>query len=109
VTNTCTEYATVSTGVACTANFTSGLETASVSEPGPLAARNAPEPKGSARGGSVPPTGTLLEDLLGAGSDPQLKREREAGLKRLREQASQGSRGLADEEPALEYLLGGDE
>src|ERR671920_2208377 len=27
VTNTCTEYATVSTGIACTANFTSGFET----------------------------------------------------------------------------------
>ena len=108
VTNTCTEYATVGTGVACTANFTSGFEEASASGSGRLAARNAPEPKGRS-GGSVPPTGTLLEDLLTPGVDPELKREREAGMKALRERASRGSRGLSAKEPVLEYLLGGAE
>lgn len=106
VTNTCTEYATVGTGVACTANFTSGLETASAS--GDLGARNAPEPKGSG-GGSVAPTGTLLQDLLGPGSDPKLERQRNAGMQSLRRRASQGSQGLPADEPALDYLLGGSE
>jgi phospholipid/cholesterol/gamma-HCH transport system substrate-binding protein len=110
VTNTCTEYATVSTGIACTANFTSGFEGASASSnAGPLAARNAPEPPKGSRGGSVPPTGTLLEDLLGTGADPELKREREANLEALRQRASQGSSGLPASEPVLDYLLGGAE
>ena len=104
VTNTCTEYATVGTGIACTANFTSGLETAS----GDLGPRNAPEPKGS-RGGSVPGTGTLLQDLLGPTPDPQLESERDASMRALRQRATQGSQGLPADEPALEYLLGGSE
>jgi ABC-type transporter Mla subunit MlaD len=106
VTNTCTEYATVNTGIACTANFTSGLETASASGPARLQADLAPEPKKGAKGGSVPPTGTLLQDLLGPGSDPQRERERESNLRALRERASQGSPGLAEREPMLDYLLG---
>jgi ABC-type transporter Mla subunit MlaD len=106
VTNTCTEYATVNTGIACTANFTSGLESASASGPARLQADLAPEPKKGAKGGSVPPTGTLLQDLLGPGSDPQRERERESNLRALRERASQGSPGLAEREPMLDYLLG---
>jgi hypothetical protein len=109
VTNTCTEYATVATGIACTANFTTGLEGASASGSQPLAANTAPEPKKGSKGGSVPPTGTLLQDLLGGpASDPQRTREREAGLRALRRRASQGSPGLADKEPVLDYLLGGE-
>jgi hypothetical protein len=104
VTNTCTEYATVSTGIACTANFTSGLETAGAA--GGLEARLAPEPEKDARGGSVAPTGTLLQDLIGPGSDPQRAREREAGLEALRRRANEGSPGLGEKEPMLDYLLG---
>ena len=55
-----------------------------------LASLNAPEPKGEP-GGSVPPTGTLLEDLLADGADPALRRQREASLERLRRQARGGS------------------
>ena len=104
VTNTCTEYATVSTGVACTANFTSGLETAGAASG--LEARLAPEPEKGSGGGSVPPTGTLLQDLLGPASDPQRAREREAGLEALRRRAGEGSPGLGAKEPVLDYLLG---
>jgi ABC-type transporter Mla subunit MlaD len=104
VTNTCTEYATVATGSACTSNFTSTLA-GSAAE---LEARNAPEPERGAEGGSVAPTGTLLDGLLGPDSDPRLEREREEGLERLRKQARSGSPGLAPEEPVLDYLLGGE-
>jgi ABC-type transporter Mla subunit MlaD len=107
VTNTCTEYALVNTGAACTANFTSGFETASAATAKPLAAHNAPAPKGPG-GGSVPPIGTLLEDLIGGGR-PELERRREAGLKALRRRATGGSPALQPEEPVLDYLLGGEE
>ena len=69
----------------------------------------APEPPKGSGGGSVAPTGTLLQDLLGPGSDPKLERERKAGLQALRRRASQGSQGLPADEPALDYLLGGSE
>jgi ABC-type transporter Mla subunit MlaD len=104
VTNTCTEYATVNTGIACTANFTSGLETAEAADG--LEARLAPEPEKGAEGGSVAPTGTLLQDLLGPGSDPQRAREREAGLEALRRRSREGSPGLGEKQPMLDYLLG---
>jgi virulence factor Mce-like protein len=106
VTNTCTEFAIANTGAACTANFTSGFETTSA-DPAELAARNAPAPEGSGSG-SVPPTGTLLEGLLGK-DDPALERQREEGLEALRRQAESGSPALPDEEPVLDYLLGGEE
>jgi ABC-type transporter Mla subunit MlaD len=106
VTNTCTEYATTNTGIACTANFTSGFETASDSQADALPARTAAEPKGDSRG-SVAPTGALLENLIGAGADPQLERRREEGMRRLRRQARDGSPALGAEEPVLDYLLGG--
>ena len=107
VTNTCTEYATVSTGAACTANFTSGFESASASPGRKLAAHNAPQPKGGVAGG-LPPTATLLEGLLGR--DARLQRERKARRQRLQRQARGGSAGLGGaEEPLLEYLLGGEE
>jgi ABC-type transporter Mla subunit MlaD len=109
VTNTCTEYATVNTGIACTANFTSGLESASASGSGAVAAHTAPEPKKGSGGGSVPPTGTLLQDLLGPASDPQRTRERQSSLKALQKRAGQGSQGLGDTEPMLDYLLGGEQ
>jgi ABC-type transporter Mla subunit MlaD len=105
VTNTCTEYATVATGVACTANFTSAAAAAAK----PLQAELAPEPKKGSGGGSVPPTGTLLRDLLAPASNPQLDRQREANIRALRKRASQGSAGLDEGEPMLDYLLGGEQ
>jgi hypothetical protein len=108
VTNTCTEYATISTGVACTANFTTGVASSTAASSGKLSANLAPEPERGS-GGSVAPTGTLLEDLLGEGSDPELRREREASQEALRKRSRQGSPGLADKEPVLDYLLGGEQ
>ena len=108
VTNTCTEYATVPTGIACTANFTTQTAASANNPDELLASLNAPEPKGEARG-SVPPTGTLLENLLGQGTDPQLEGQREENLQRLRDQASGGSPGLGPKEPVLDYLLGGED
>jgi ABC-type transporter Mla subunit MlaD len=108
VTNTCTEYAPVPTGVACTANFTAGAAAAAASDAQPLQADLAREPEKGAKGGNVPPTGTLLRDLLApAAADPQVDREREANLRALRKRATQGSQGLGSREPMLDYLLGG--
>jgi ABC-type transporter Mla subunit MlaD len=108
VTNTCTEYATVSTGIACTANFNSGFG-AAAERAEPLQAELAPQPKGESSGGSVAPTGTLLRDLLGPGSDPQADRRREANMRALRRRASGDSTGLGAHEPMLDYLLGGEQ
>jgi virulence factor Mce-like protein len=109
VTNTCTEYATVNTGVACTANFTSGFG-AAAAQAKPLEAELAPQPDRSApSGGSVAPTGTLLRDLLGPGPDPKADRQREQSMRALRERAGAGSPALGGaREPMLDYLLGGE-
>jgi phospholipid/cholesterol/gamma-HCH transport system substrate-binding protein len=107
VTNTCTEYATVPTGVACTANFTSSVAANAADGAKPLQANLAPEPKKGASGGNVPPTGTLLRDLLSPASDPSIDRQREANMRALRRRASQPSPGMAAGEPMLDYLLGG--
>ena len=107
VTNTCTEYATVTTGIACSANFTSGF--AATADAKPLEAQLAPAPEKGSKGGSVAPTGTLLRDLLGPGSDPQADREREHNMRALRERATQGSEGLGAREPMLDYLLGAEQ
>ena len=106
MTNTCTEYATVSTGVACTANFTSGVAADAAAGAQPLQADLAREPEKGATGGSVPPTGTLLRDLLAPASDPEVDRRREANMRALRKRATEGSSGLGDREPMLDYLLG---
>jgi ABC-type transporter Mla subunit MlaD len=105
VTNTCTEYATVNTGVACRANFTAAVASAA-NDAAPLSANLAPEPKKGSAGGSVPPTGTVLKDLLEPASDPSVDRQREANMQALRRQASGGSPGLGPREPMLDYLLG---
>ena len=106
VTNTCTEYATVATGVACRANFTAGVAASTGAKP--LQADLAREPEKGATGGNVPPTGTLLRDLLAPASDPQVDRQREANMRALRKRAAGGSAGLGDREPMLDYLLGDD-
>jgi ABC-type transporter Mla subunit MlaD len=103
VANVCSEYKLVFDSSQCNSNFYNPFESASASSDS-LEPRNAPEPKGSG-GGSVPPSGTLLEGLI-AGEDPSLARRREASLERLGRQAQGGSPALGDEEPMLEYLLG---
>jgi phospholipid/cholesterol/gamma-HCH transport system substrate-binding protein len=104
VVNECSSYATEPVGPPCNATFGDTGVGASAS----LAARNAPAPKGGEGDGSVAPRGTLLSRLLGPAEKPAQTRQREAGLRRLRERAARGSRALSDSEPALDYLLGSD-
>jgi ABC-type transporter Mla subunit MlaD len=107
VTNTCTEYALLPAGGECSANFTSGVAQSAGSTQGRLEAHSAPEPEGE-QDGTLAPTAERLADLLADGADPALRREREAGLERLRRQARAGSPALGEEEPLLDYLLGGE-
>jgi ABC-type transporter Mla subunit MlaD len=104
VTNTCSGYFLEISGGCRSTFFDPDTEPASAS----LEARNAPEPEGDS-GGSVAPTGELLSGLLGEGATPEQVRERDRNLGRLRNQAQGRSPALPPEEPALEYLLGGDE
>jgi len=103
VTNVCTNYATQQ-GVACRSTFFD--PNAESSTAGPLAAANADPSKQTGKG-SVPPTGTLLQNLLGQREDPSVRRRREENLQTLRERSQRGvSPALQDAEPALDYLLG---
>ena len=57
----------------------------------------------------MPPTGTLLQDLLGQGGDPSVRQRREENLDALRRRSERGvSPALEQAEPALDYLLGGE-
>ena len=105
VTNLCTTY-TAEISVNCSANFFNAPEEpASISS---ATARNA-SAAGSAGGGSVAPTGSVLGGLLGRGETQAQTREREQNLQILRERAKTRSPGLAGaDEPALDYLLGED-
>jgi hypothetical protein len=68
-------------------------------------------------GGSVAPTGSLLQDLLGQGGDPSVDRRREQNMDALRRRAQQRrspallegrSPALSGAEAGLDYLLGSD-
>jgi len=73
-----------------------------------LAPANADPSKQTGKG-SVPPTGTLLQELLGQGGDPSVAERRRENLDALRERHERGvSPALQDAEPALDYLLGGE-
>ena len=72
----------------------------------PLEAANA-DPSTQTGKGSVPPTGTLLQDLLGK-SDPNVSKQREQNMEALRRRAERGSPSSDPAEPALDYLLGGE-
>ena len=106
VTNVCSTYA-VEPSPACRSTFNDpAAETSTAS--GSLEAANADPSKQTGKG-SVPPTGTLLQDLLGQGSDPSVAERREENLDALRRRSERGvSPALEDAEPALDYLLGGD-
>jgi phospholipid/cholesterol/gamma-HCH transport system substrate-binding protein len=100
VTNLCSTYA-IANFPACSANFTAQASSADAS----LAPANAAVAKTGQ--GSVLPGGSLLNDLLGAGSDPDAARQREQNLDTLRERARGGSPALGGSgEPMLDYLLG---
>jgi ABC-type transporter Mla subunit MlaD len=106
VTNVCSTYA-LEPSPACRSTFYDPAAESS-SAGGPLQAANADPSKQTGKG-SVPPTGTLLQDLLGQGSDPSVDRRREENLEALRRRSERGvSPALEGAEPALEYLLGGE-
>jgi phospholipid/cholesterol/gamma-HCH transport system substrate-binding protein len=103
--NTCTTYSLVPQGQACNSNFfnPSELDTASAA----LKPDDAPEPQESDNQGSVAPTGTLLQGLLGTNETPEQARERKDSINRIQEQARAGSTAYGEGEPMLDYLLGG--
>ena len=107
LTNVCSTYA-VAFSSGCAATFYDpSVEGSSASAGGPLEAANAKEAPSNGVG-SVPPTGTLLQDLLGQG-DPSVDKQREQNLEALRRRAQRGrSPALDPAEPALDYLLGGE-
>lgn len=105
VTNNCSAYVLVpASSQNCNARFFSSLGDARAD----LSPHNAKfDERAEPGGGSVTPQGTLLQGLLGSPSDPDQIRERDQGLKRLRQGAGGQSEALQGEEPMLDYLLGG--
>jgi ABC-type transporter Mla subunit MlaD len=108
VTNVCSTYALEQSSTCRSTFFDPAAEITSASAGGRLQAANAAASRQTG-GGSVPPTGSLLQDLLGEGGDPSVRRLREQNLDALRERHERGvSPALQDAEPALDYLLGGE-
>jgi hypothetical protein len=106
VTNVCSTYALEPSSACRSTFFDPAAESSAAS--GPLEAANADPSKQTGKG-SVPPTGTLLQDLLGQGDDPSVRQRREENLDALRRRSERGgSPALEQAEPALDYLLGGD-
>jgi ABC-type transporter Mla subunit MlaD len=104
VTNVCSTYALEPSPACRSTFFDPSAESSSAS--GALDAANA-DPRKQTGKGSVPPTGTLLQDLLGPGRDPSVDKRREQNLDALRRRSEQGvSPALENAEPALDYLLG---
>jgi ABC-type transporter Mla subunit MlaD len=104
VTNVCSTYALQPSSACRSTFFDPAAESSAASAE--LEAANADPSKQTGRG-SVPPTGTLLQDLLGQGGDPSVRERREQNLDALRRRHEAGaSPALEDAEPALEYLLG---
>jgi virulence factor Mce-like protein len=105
VTNVCSTYA-LEPSSACRSTFFDPAAEASTAS-GELAPANA-DPGTQTGRGSVPPTGSLLQGLLGQGGDPTVGRRRDQNLDALRRRSRVGSPALQKAEPALEYLLGGE-
>jgi len=101
IANSCSVYATIPTP-GCQATFSASSASAA-----PRLAKAARRSKVSA--GSIAPTGSVLDGLLGQGEDPATTRARKRNIQRIRRQASRPSPGLGPREPMLDYLLGGDE
>jgi ABC-type transporter Mla subunit MlaD len=103
--NLCTTY-TIQPFSNCLAKFSNPAAAAASDT---TAARSAKAPTGRAEG-SVAPSGTLLQGLIGPDASSGRAREREANLEVLRRRDARGrSPALQGEEPMLEYLLGGGE
>jgi virulence factor Mce-like protein len=108
VTNVCSTYA-LEQSPACRSTFFDPSTEASSAAGGSLDAQQADASR-EPRGGSVAPTGTLLQDLLGQAGDPTVDRRREANLDALRRRARQGtSPALGGAEAGLDYLLGSED
>jgi ABC-type transporter Mla subunit MlaD len=105
IVNLCSTYA-ISPTPGCNANFTEA-QIASArrrDDVGPAIAEIAKKGDSS---GSVPPTGTLFEQLV-APEEDEVRRERERRLEEIRQQANEPSPGTGDaQDPLLDYLLGG--
>lgn len=106
VTNVCSTYALDPSSSCRSTFFDPGSEVSSAG--GELAPANAEASRQTGEG-SVAPTGSLLQDLLGQGGDPTVGRRREENLDALRRRHQMGSSpALEQAEPALDYLLGGE-
>jgi ABC-type transporter Mla subunit MlaD len=105
VTNNCSSYVLRPAALAtCNARFYSALG----SSKAPLASATAKFDKAAKQSkGSVSPQGTLLQGLLGTPNNSAQTRQRDQGIKRMRQSASGQSKGLQGQEPMLDYLLGG--
>jgi ABC-type transporter Mla subunit MlaD len=106
VANTCTAYTSVNGGQACQGTFYNPSESSSAAARAKAARAKGAKSQSSGQS-SVPPTGTLLQGLLGSPDDPSQARQRKAAISRLGRQARRPSPGLQADEPMLDYLLGG--
>jgi virulence factor Mce-like protein len=101
--NLCTTY-TIFARANCLAKFTNPGAASASSDT--LEARNASAPRSEGQG-SVAPSGSLLQGLIGPAPSSTRGRERERNLEALRRRDAQGgSPALDGEEPMLDYLLG---
>ena len=108
ITNVCSTYA-VEFSSGCAATFFDPSAESSAAAAGSAARSTAGGASGQQSGGSVPPTGTLLRDLLEPGVDPSVDRRREQNLEALRKRAAEGrSPAARPADAALDYLLGSD-
>jgi hypothetical protein len=115
IVNLCSTYAVSVSDPSCRANFTSGSSSSSAT----VAKKDASQeqlaqalggPNGAPRigandkpvGGSHP---SLLQRFIEL-ADPTITKQREAGINRIRQNASGGSPALGQSDPALDYLLG---
>jgi hypothetical protein len=106
VTNVCSTYAVEQSPTCRSTFFDPATEASSAGTGRELEAAQA-DARREPGGGSVAPTGSLLQDLLGQPGDPTVDRRREENLDALRSRDRQGrSPALDGAEAGLEYLLG---
>jgi virulence factor Mce-like protein len=106
VTNVCSTYAVEQSSTCRSTFFDPAAEISSATAGSGLEAANADARRQTGEG-SVAPTGSLLQDLLGQGGDPTVGRRRQENLDALRRRHQQGSSpALGGAEAGLDYLLG---
>jgi virulence factor Mce-like protein len=108
IVNLCSTYV-VTPAPGCSANFNSGSSSSSATAAGALA-QALGGPKGAPRIGATdkPVSGShpsLAQRFIQL-ADPNITKQREAGINRIRQTASSGSPALGQSDPALDYLLG---